>query len=119
MFGMLALVAAENNSHTNEKIKRRILRDCSNPLDLNESTFINYYRVNKDAFCMLVKVVTPHVKLSSIPSSIQLACKLRFLAEGGIQKAVGIDKQIALGRSTAGKILTNVIAILEKRICPS
>ncbi|XP_037932451.1 uncharacterized protein LOC119670664 isoform X2 [Teleopsis dalmanni] len=113
MFGMLALVAAENNSHTNEKIKRRILRDCSNPLDLNEST------VNKDAFCMLVKVVTPHVKLSSIPSSIQLACKLRFLAEGGIQKAVGIDKQIALGRSTAGKILTNVIAILEKRICPS
>ncbi|XP_037934599.1 putative nuclease HARBI1 isoform X2 [Teleopsis dalmanni] len=113
MFGMLALVAAENNSHTNEKIKRRILRDCSNPLDLNEST------VNKDAFCMLVKVVTPHVKLSSIPSSIQLACTLRFLAEGGFQKAVGIDKQIALGRSTVGKILTNVIAILERRICPS
>lgn len=82
------------------------------------SRFVSYYRVNKDAFRMLLEIITPRIKRSSISPCIELACTLRFLADGGFQKAVGKESDVALGRSTVGKILKRVLAILEKYVCP-
>ncbi|XP_036346164.1 uncharacterized protein LOC118755438 [Rhagoletis pomonella] len=36
----------------------------------------------------------------------------------GFQKAVGKESDVALGRSTVGKILKRVLGILEKYVCP-
>ncbi|XP_036329399.1 uncharacterized protein LOC118741506 [Rhagoletis pomonella] len=92
-----ATIFMETEEHAEEALNRRILRDHSNPLEVPESVFVSNYRVNKDAFIMLLNVVDPHIKGTSIPTQLQLAATLRFLAEGGFQKAVGKDSCIAMG----------------------
>uniref|UniRef100_A0A034WLL2 Nuclease HARBI1 n=1 Tax=Bactrocera dorsalis TaxID=27457 RepID=A0A034WLL2_BACDO len=91
----------------NKKIKRKILRDHSNPLDAPGQSFISHYRLN----------VEPHLQPSIIPPIIQLAATLRFLAEGAYQRGVGRDSCISLARSTVSQILTKVMCLLENYIC--
>lgn len=79
--------------------------------------FLHYYRINKDAFRELLNCVKCRLPESSIPPQIQLAATLRFLAEGGFQRGVGKDSDVALARSTTCKILNRVIIILENHIC--
>ncbi|XP_067625296.1 putative nuclease HARBI1 [Eurosta solidaginis] len=67
---------------------------------------------------MLLNVIEPHIKGTSIPTALQMAATLRFLAEGGFKKAVGKDSYIAMGRSTIAKVLKQVLRILEKYLCP-
>ncbi|XP_017469156.1 PREDICTED: putative nuclease HARBI1 [Rhagoletis zephyria] len=112
-----AAILVENERLAEETLNRRILRDHSNPLDVSELVFVSSYRVNKSAFNMLLDVVVLHLKETSIPAQLQLAATLRFLAEGGFQKAVGKDSYIAMGRSTVAKVITRVLKILEKYIC--
>ncbi|XP_017485224.1 PREDICTED: putative nuclease HARBI1 [Rhagoletis zephyria] len=72
-----------------EKVKPKILRDHSNPLEIPEQLFISQFRLNKDAFGMVMGVVEPHLLRSSLSPMLQLATTLRFLAEGSYQTAVG------------------------------
>ncbi|XP_036345203.1 putative nuclease HARBI1 isoform X2 [Rhagoletis pomonella] len=107
-----ATIFMETEEHAEEALNRRILRNHSNPLEVPESV------VNKDAFIMLLNVVDPHIKGTSIPTQLQLAATLRFLAEGGFQKAVGKDSYIAMGRSTVAKVTKRLLKILERYFCP-
>ncbi|XP_036347424.1 putative nuclease HARBI1 [Rhagoletis pomonella] len=117
---MAAAVAAFllMQEEVSEKVKRKILRDRSNPLELPESAFIAQYRLNKDAFIMVLDIVKPHLPASSIPPLLKLAAVLRFLAEGSYQRSVGNDSGISLGRSTVSLVLSEVLKIMERLICP-
>ncbi|XP_017467073.1 PREDICTED: putative nuclease HARBI1 [Rhagoletis zephyria] len=117
-FWFVAAIAIEIREQNNmEKLKRRILRDHSNPLSLSDALFVAQYRLNKDAFSMVLSEVEPYLKNMSIPPIIQLAATLRFFGEGGYQRSVGTDANIQLGRSTVSKVIGNVLTVLEWKLC--
>ncbi|XP_050338636.1 putative nuclease HARBI1 [Bactrocera neohumeralis] len=113
-----ATIYTEMADHAEAALNRRILRDHSNPFDVTELAFVSNYRVNKDAFLMLLNVVDNYIKHTSIPVQLHLAATLGFLAEGGFQKAVGKDSCISMGRSRVAKVTARVLKILERYLCP-
>lgn len=80
--------------------------------------FIGYYRLNKDAFRVVLDTVKEHLSRSKIPPLLQLAAALRFLAEGSYQRSVGNDSSICLGRSTVSIILDDVLKVVQRFVCP-
>ncbi|XP_017485820.1 PREDICTED: putative nuclease HARBI1 [Rhagoletis zephyria] len=100
------------------RVNRRRLRDESNPLSTPDSIFSANYRLSKSAFLEVLNEITPFVKETSIALLIKLAACLRFLAEGSFQRSVGKDTDIALGRNTVSKILSEIINALETVLCP-
>lgn len=81
-------------------------------------SFIGQYRLNKDAFKLLLDVINVRLPPSSISGEIQLAATLRFLAEGSYQRSVGNDSSVSIGRSTVSIVLTRMLRLLQKHICP-
>ncbi|XP_049317712.1 putative nuclease HARBI1 isoform X2 [Bactrocera dorsalis] len=112
LFTIAAYLLAKNEWEKNEKVRRRILRDHSNPLDIPDSV------ISKEAFLEIVRDVQPFINPSSITIEIKLATTLRYLAEGGFQRSVGKDTDISLARSTVCKVLHEVLNALEKALCP-
>lgn len=74
--------------------------------------FIAQYRLNKDAFEMLLllDIVKAHLPATYIFSAMQLAVTLRFLAEGSYQKSVGND-------SSESHSINCVLKVLQRHIC--
>ncbi|XP_055922492.1 putative nuclease HARBI1 [Eupeodes corollae] len=100
---------------------RRSLRDNSNPLQLPDNLFVSYFRVNKHAFGYILNIITPGFKItqsSAIPPYIKLACALRFLGSGSYQNGVGSDFELGLAQSTVSVVLSEVLDLLEVKICP-
>ncbi|XP_054729293.1 putative nuclease HARBI1 [Anastrepha obliqua] len=118
MFFMAAYVLNEQEQDYQSRIDRRRLRDHSNPLSAPDSTFVSNYRLNKYAFLEVLNEAKSFVKETSIPILLKLAASLRFFAEGSYQRSVGKDTDIAMGRSTVSKILSEMINALENVLCP-
>ncbi|XP_018802458.1 PREDICTED: uncharacterized protein LOC108977301 [Bactrocera latifrons] len=68
-----ATISTEMADHAEAALNRRILRDHSNPFDVTELAFVSNYRVNKDAFLMLLNVVDNDIKHTPIPVQLHLA----------------------------------------------
>ncbi|XP_065369048.1 putative nuclease HARBI1 [Calliphora vicina] len=101
-----------------ENIKRKSLRDKSNPLNLPDEIFVQHFRLNKEGFTIILNKIGNYWKSTSIPLTIQLAATLRFLAEGSFQRSVGNDLNIAMHRTTVSKCFTKMLKLLERKICP-
>ncbi|XP_067625734.1 putative nuclease HARBI1 [Eurosta solidaginis] len=101
-----------------EKVKRKILRDRSNPLELPETAFVSYYRINKEAFRMVLNTIEGHLTRLKVLPVLQLAATLRFLAEGSYQTSVGKDSSISVARSTVSTILDDVLNVMNQLVCP-
>lgn len=80
-------------------------------------SFIQYFRINKDAFLWILDEIGETLISTSIPLAIQLAASLRFFAEGGFQRSVGNDAVIALHRTTFSKSFSKILVILENILC--
>lgn len=76
------------------------------------------YRLNKEAFVMVLDEIAPFLKRSRIPAIIQLATAIRFLATGAYQGVIGKDADLSMGRSTVSTILWRIVNALEFKICP-
>ncbi|XP_046810395.1 uncharacterized protein LOC124420690 [Lucilia cuprina] len=115
-------VVVEEEHRTSQRIARRRLRDESNPLELPQSLFQKYYRVNKPAFRYLLEILTRHSQPSKkqfrIAPIIKLSASLRFFAEGEYQTGVGKDSDVSIAQSTFCKVLAEVINIFETHLCP-
>ncbi|XP_017467601.1 PREDICTED: uncharacterized protein LOC108359991 [Rhagoletis zephyria] len=109
---VIAFLFLEEES--SEKVKRKILRDCGDPLELPETAFIAYYRLNKE----VLDTIEGHLTRSKVPPVLQLAASLRFLAEGSCQRSVGNDSSISVARSAVSTILDDVLKVMERFICP-
>ncbi|XP_055903578.1 putative nuclease HARBI1 [Eupeodes corollae] len=116
---------SEDESQTNEeeemRIKRRVLRDSSNPMSLPSSTFKLLYRLNKDAFKYVLEEIDPHLpsfNSTYIPNVLKLAATLRFLAEGGYQRETGQDFLVGMAQPTLSVTISNILTIMEKVLCP-
>ncbi|KAI8119473.1 putative nuclease HARBI1 [Lucilia cuprina] len=114
---ILCYLQNERHKLYREVVRRRILRDASNPMEMPESSFIGLYRLNKSAFSMILNQIAPLIKNTTIPPTIQLAATLRFFAVGGFQGVIANAMNISIGRSTMCKVLWNVANILESHIC--
>ncbi|XP_065356335.1 putative nuclease HARBI1 [Calliphora vicina] len=114
---VLSLMELKKRQLRDERIKKRCLRVLSDPVDMNETLFISYYRLNKAAFQMVLGELAPLLPKCSIPESIQLASVLRFLAVGSYQGVIANDANLSMGRYTFCKILWKVMPLLEETLC--
>jgi len=130
-------MSSELENRSEERIVRRNLRDASDPLSTPDSVyvlryaafffhsnfdcrFISYYRLNKEAFKMVLEQIAPIISRNTkIPPPLLLATALRFLAVGSFQAVIGKDFDIGLERTTVCKVLWKVIYALEATICPN
>ncbi|KAI8124622.1 hypothetical protein CVS40_4938 [Lucilia cuprina] len=106
---MLSIIALKKLQAKKERIKKRVLRDSSNPMDIPEKAFIAHYRLNKAAFTMILDEIGGYMNQSSIPKIVRLAGALRFLAVGSFQGVIANDINI---------IMWDVLNIIEDRLCP-
>ncbi|XP_054739851.1 uncharacterized protein LOC129245607 [Anastrepha obliqua] len=86
-----AFVLMEKESERNKRrlrIERKILRDASNLLDVDESTFIKNYRLNKAAFTYVLSFIEDGAisarSSSKTPSSPTILCFTVFLRREAI-----------------------------------
>ncbi|XP_037808563.1 uncharacterized protein LOC119601603 [Lucilia sericata] len=115
---IVAAINAQERQESVEKLRRKILRDASDPLSYPSAVFVSYYRLSKEAFIMVLEKLSPHLQSSTIPVIIQLSTTLRFLATGAFQGVIAKDVDISLGRSTVSTIMWRVINATENIICP-
>ncbi|KAI8116881.1 putative nuclease HARBI1 [Lucilia cuprina] len=105
-----------------EEIDVVVEEEHRTPLELPQSLFQKYYRVNKPAFRYLLEILTRHSqplkKQFRIAPIIKLSASLRFFAEGGYQTGVGKDSDVSIAQSTFCKVLAEVINIFETHLCP-
>ncbi|XP_036317523.1 putative nuclease HARBI1 [Rhagoletis pomonella] len=106
---------------TQQRCIRRRLRDSTNPLDLPQSLFQKYYRVNKPAFRYLLELLTSHTqqakKQFAVSPVIKLSACLRFFVEGGYRTGIGKDFDVSLAQSVFSKVLEEVTDIFETLLC--
>lgn len=57
-------------------------------------------------------------KAFAISPIAKLSGFLRFLAEGGYQTGVGKDCDVSLAQSSFSKLLTEVLNVFERHLCP-
>ncbi|XP_046802860.1 putative nuclease HARBI1 [Lucilia cuprina] len=115
---MLSIIALKKLQAKKERIKKRVLRDSSNPMDIPEKAFIAHYRLNKAAFTMILDEIGGYMNQSSIPKIVRLAGALRFLAVGSFQGVIANDINISMDRTTFCKVMWDVLNIIEDRLCP-
>ncbi|XP_036322241.1 uncharacterized protein LOC118736254 [Rhagoletis pomonella] len=105
-----------------QKVERRKLHDAINPFELPQSLFEKYYRLNKPGFQYLLDVLTANTeapkKAFAISPIAKLSGCLRFLAEGGYQTGVGKDCDVSLAQSSFSKVLTEVLTVFGRHLCP-
>ncbi|XP_020717822.1 uncharacterized protein LOC110119034 [Ceratitis capitata] len=91
-------------------IKRKSVRNKSNPLELPESTFIDQYRLNKKAFVMVLDVI----EVYHMCSNLQPHCG--FWQKARINSLW--DSNICLARHTLSEIITKMLKVFERLNCP-
>lgn len=82
---------------------------------------MKYYRVNKVAFQYLLEVLTTHTqpaKSSSPFPHSKAERNIALFSEGGYQTGVGKDHDVSLAQPSFSKVLTEVLEIFEKHLCP-
>lgn len=67
---------------------------------------------------VLVHSLSPAKKSFAVPAIVKLSACLRFFAEGGYQKGVGNDYEVALSQSSFSAVLSEVLEIFESSLCP-
>lgn len=67
---------------------------------------------------MLTSNIQPKRKSFAVSPVVKLSAALRFFAEGGYQTGIGKDCDVSVAQCSLSKVLTEVINIFEKHLCP-
>lgn len=85
-------------------------------------SFVQNYRLSKDAFTFILNSISTELNISrrqtSVPNIIKLSATLKFLATGGYQNQIGGDRFAGLAQQTMSKIMSEVLSVIEKVVCP-
>lgn len=88
----------------------------------NIFSFVKNYRLSKEGFLYLLNQISSDMdnrrRQNAVPKMIKLSATLKFLATGGYQNQIGGDKNAGLAQQTMSKILTEVLACIERVMCP-
>ncbi|XP_062540232.1 putative nuclease HARBI1 isoform X2 [Armigeres subalbatus] len=117
---MLAIMAEEEEKDTLRR-QRANLRKRNDLSEMCDTEFIKNFRLNKEAFQYILDEIKddfPSQKQGGLSVERKLAACLRFFAEGSYQHGTGKDFDIAVAQSTFSKILSEMLVVLERKICP-
>ncbi|XP_055544846.1 putative nuclease HARBI1 [Wyeomyia smithii] len=117
---MLGYIAAQEDKRQNCRQRRCNLRKKSNVMSLSATEFKKNFRLNKTAFRNVLSEIEndfPPQRHGGLSVSDKLAACLRFFAEGSYQHGTGKDYDVAIAQPTFSKILSEMLDILERRIC--
>ncbi|XP_067636858.1 putative nuclease HARBI1 [Eurosta solidaginis] len=100
---------------------RRRVRDASNTLKMNSTTFIQNFRLSKEAFMDLLsstdELLQQCTRAKHIPNILKYATVLRFCARGSYQLSIGNENAFVLAQPNVSVVLTEVLNVLENFIC--
>ena len=120
---MLALAALQAlhdeevlEGRNNLMLRKRFLRDTSNPFHMGDEQFRKHYRMFPYLALELIEILRPNLNEHplGIPAYMQVLPTLRFLSEGSYQKAVGQDCNHHMSQSTISKYLRLVIPAINE-----
>ncbi|XP_017464880.1 PREDICTED: uncharacterized protein LOC108358203 [Rhagoletis zephyria] len=90
IFWKMDSLALWNHTYHEERIERRHIRDNSNILSLGDKSFIQNFRLNKNAFLYVLDNIKAELKSpqrsTAIPEIVKVSTTLKFLAQGGYQQ---------------------------------
>ncbi|XP_052755270.1 putative nuclease HARBI1 [Galleria mellonella] len=99
------------------KIKRRRLRDQSNPFDIDDEQFIKRYRLSKSLVYSLCDELRPHMAGSSKSTDLTLETKvlvaLSFFATGSYQRPIGDIAGHSIAQPTVSIIIKQITKLLN------
>ncbi|XP_058821147.1 putative nuclease HARBI1 [Topomyia yanbarensis] len=121
MEALLLPILAEQEQIDLLRQHRKNLRFSSDPMQLSDDSFIKSFRLSKEAFRYVLTEIQdefPYARKSSLSAQEKLAACLRFFAEGNYQYGAGQDFHVAIAQPTFSKVLTDMLGILERKLCP-
>ncbi|XP_017472155.1 PREDICTED: putative nuclease HARBI1 [Rhagoletis zephyria] len=104
-----------------ETVERRLLKDASNPLEMNPIMFQRNFRLSKESVIYILTEIENKLRVrkrkSAIPDIVKLCTTLRFLAQGSYQQSVGNEALLGLAQPTVSIALTETLSALQTTLC--
>lgn len=100
-------------------LRKKNLRNTSDPLDLPDIVFKSVYRFNKDTARYLIDEIGPFIRDPvrnelKIPKSQIILCALHFYAQGTYQKSTGQDMNCPMSQSSVSRCINIITDILNE-----
>ncbi|KAK4885935.1 hypothetical protein RN001_002206 [Aquatica leii] len=111
----------ELNERHQENVRRRQLRDRTNPFEMTEELFIKYFRLSKDTTLQLINSLRPHLqsqRSTAVPVELKVLTALSFFGYGSYQRCVGCSYNLALHQTTVSKIIGEVSDAIVTNLLP-
>ncbi|KAB0795114.1 hypothetical protein PPYR_04886 [Photinus pyralis] len=93
-------------------LRRRTLRDASNPMTMPESTFMSVFRLSRELAQDVIDELSPHLRQergpTPIPIYLRILVALHFYGQGSYQKGVGKDYHLAMSQSSVSRCIAEV-----------
>lgn len=125
---VLMILFISNLMYSEEKyifrvLQRQInktLRDHSDPFQMPETNFRQFFRLSREAAFDLFQEIEAHMegarRNTRISPVIKFISSLHFFAHGSYQKSVGKDSHCALSQSSVSKCLKEVVSIMNEHL---
>lgn len=116
---MLAVEEEEQLEEMREyNIQRRLLRDHSDPFSLNESHFINLFRLNKGMARYVYERILPQIvqaeNVVAVSPVIKYFCALYFYATGSYQRTIGESLNMPLSQQMVSRCIHEVSNVIQE-----
>lgn len=109
-----------NNLHDSSersRVRKRQLRDASNPLALPEDEFRGLYRVSRQTCRRIMNMVIPYLPEKTgpipIPDQLVVLSAIYFYAQGSYQKCIGQNFEFPMCQASVSKCIDLVTNILN------
>ncbi|XP_017461827.1 PREDICTED: putative nuclease HARBI1 [Rhagoletis zephyria] len=114
---LVATLAIQQDRRNMLRMRRRRLRDSTDPFSIPEARFIELFRFSRATVRKLLVEMEPlmdtAVRNTFIPNSIRLCVALHYYATGSYLRDVGQDFVCAVSKAMVSRILHQVTKILQ------
>ncbi|KAG5870318.1 hypothetical protein JTB14_038401 [Gonioctena quinquepunctata] len=120
MAGLINILGGELYRRERQRQINKTLRDHSDPFQMPEENFRQFFRLSREAAFDLFLEIEPHMEVSRrntrMAPVIRFISSLHFFAHGSYQKSVGKDSHCALSQPSVSKCLKEVVSIMNEHL---
>lgn len=121
MFSAVILIYAEMYDRRNHlRIRRRNLRDSSNPFTLPEERFKELFRFPTRLATELISELRPFMeqgeRITFVPIHLRVLASLHFFATGSYNRDIGQDFSAALSKTMVCRAVQEVATVLQNEL---
>ncbi|KAG5858712.1 hypothetical protein JTB14_023994 [Gonioctena quinquepunctata] len=120
MAGLINILGGELYRRERQRQINKTLRDHSDPFQMPEENFRQFFRLSREAAFDLFLEIEPHMEVSRrntrMAPVIRFISSLYFFAHGSYQKSVGKDSHCALSQLSVSKCLKEVVSIMNEHL---